>query len=183
MNRSAEKIVELDDGFEIVDGHPRLAEARQNRMLQQLVRKAAATTVEHGKASGHVTSFERPSGRRSFSAMVSPLLAAAPDMATDEARALLFISNSEGGGPGTLEVLEGLYQLTPAEAELVQLISSGRSLEEVAEVRGVTMNTVRSQLKQVFCKTDTNRQGELVHLVLSGVASLQKSADRDRSEA
>jgi hypothetical protein len=35
------------------------------------------------------------------------------------------------------------------------------------------MNTVRSQLKQVFCKTDTSRQGELVHLVLSGIAAIR----------
>jgi len=43
----------------------------------------------------------------------------------------------------------------------------------VAAERGVTMNTVRSQLKQVFSKTDTSRQGELVHLVLTGVASIR----------
>ena len=44
----------------------------------------------------------------------------------------------------------------------MRLIAEGNSLEEVAEQRGVTMNTVRSQLKQVFSKTDTSRQGELV---------------------
>ena len=32
-----------------------------------------------------------------------------------------------------------------------------------------------SQLKQVFSKTDTNRQGELVHLVLAGVARIRES--------
>ena len=70
-------------------------------------------------------------------------------------------------------MLETLYQLTHAEAELVRLIAEGNSLEEVAAQRGVTMNTVRSQLKQVFSKTDTSRQGELVHLVLTGIASIR----------
>ena len=55
---------------------------------------------------------------------------------------------------------------------LVRLIAAGQSLEQVAAIRGVTMNTVRSQLKQVFCKTDTSRQGELVHLVLTGIAAI-----------
>jgi len=177
MNRSAEAIVAANDGFRLENGHPCVANDRENRRLQHLLRQAAASTVEDGNTTGHVISFERRSGGRPYSAMVGPLLAAAPDMATDEARALLFISDPECGLTGTRDVLEGLYQLTRAEAELVQLISEGRSLEEVAEIRGVTMNTVRSQLKQVFSKTDTNRQGELVHLVLSGVASLLDAAD------
>ena len=71
------------------------------------------------------------------------------------------------------EVLQGLYSLTQAEAELVGLLAQGLSLEEAARQRSVTMNTVRSQLKQVFSKTDTKRQGQLVRLVLSGVAPIQ----------
>jgi len=76
------------------------------------------------------------------------------------------------------EILQGLYDLTPAEAEILRLLAEGRSLEEVAQQRGITMNTVRSQLKQVFAKTDTRRQGELVRLVLTGVASLGDEGGR-----
>jgi DNA-binding CsgD family transcriptional regulator len=178
MNRSAEKIIECDDGFRLKDGHPHLADPRQNRLLQELLRRAATSEAQHGNTTGQVISFERPSGKRPFSAMVGPLVAAAPDMATDEARALLFIADPDGGHTSTREVLEELYELTRAEADLVRLVSEGRSLEEVAQTRGVTINTVRSQLKQVFSKTDTSRQGELVHLVLSGVASLGDTPDK-----
>jgi DNA-binding CsgD family transcriptional regulator len=64
-----------------------------------------------------------------------------------------------------VELLRGLHGLTPAEAELVGQLARGRSLEEAARARGVSINTVRSQLKQVFSKTGTSRQGELVQLV------------------
>jgi DNA-binding CsgD family transcriptional regulator len=80
-------------------------------------------------------------------------------------------------------VLQHLYRLTRAEADLVRLISAGQSLEQVAEARGVTMNTVRSQLKQVFCKTDTSRQGELVHLVLTGIAAMRTDAGEQDAAA
>ena len=70
------------------------------------------------------------------------------------------------------EVLETIYSLTHSEAELVRLLSQGMSLEEAAEARGVSIHTARSHLKHVFAKTDTRRQGELVRLVLTGVASL-----------
>ena len=52
-------------------------------------------------------------------------------------------------------------------------IAQGRSLDEAAKDRGVTRNTARTQLKQVFAKTGTKRQGELVRLVLSGVAPIR----------
>ena len=55
---------------------------------------------------------------------------------------------------------------------LVGLLAAGNSLDQVATTRGITMNTARSQLKQVFAKTDTKRQGELVQLVLTGIATI-----------
>ena len=72
--------------------------------------------------------------------------------------------------PVALIVYAGI-RLTPVYLEYMKI---ARSLEQVAAKRGVTMNTVRSQLKQVFSKTDTNRQGELVHLVLAGIASIRE---------
>jgi DNA-binding CsgD family transcriptional regulator len=114
----------------------------------------------------------RESGLRPLPVMVGPLLVARPEHVTDEARAMLFIADTEVRQIVETDNLENLYGLTRAEADLVRLVSEGRSLEQVSEERGVTMNTVRSQLKQVFSKTDTSRQGELVHLVLSGIASL-----------
>jgi DNA-binding CsgD family transcriptional regulator len=35
------------------------------------------------------------------------------------------------------------------------------------------MNTARSQLKQIFAKTNTSRQSELVRLVLAGIAPIR----------
>ena len=36
------------------------------------------------------------------------------------------------------------------------------SLNEYADERGVSINTVKSQLRAVFAKTNTARQGELI---------------------
>ncbi len=42
---------------------------------------------------------------------------------------------------------------------------AGGRVEKVAEGRGMALSTVRTQLLQVFAKTGTSRQGELVGLV------------------
>ncbi len=65
-----------------------------------------------------------------------------------------------------------LYSLTGAEAELVKLLVEGASIRQAAERRGVATATARSQLKSVFSKTGTKRQGELVQLVLSGLMAI-----------
>jgi len=41
---------------------------------------------------------------------------------------------------------------------------------------GVSMNTVRTQLRSIFRKTDTSRQSELVHRRLTSPARFQRPA-------
>jgi DNA-binding CsgD family transcriptional regulator len=173
VNRSARRILDLHDGFTIERGRPRLADRREDGMLQGLLAKACEAALSGRRAVGDVMQVSRPSGRRAFALMVAPLLDAPPGSPAGEAVSVAFLADPETGHVSTTDVLEQLYALTPAEAELVQLLAQGRSLEQVATTRSVTMNTVRSQLKQVFTKTDTKRQGELVRLVLTGISSIQ----------
>lgn len=177
-NRSADQILALEDGIRIDRGRPRLDDAQQDRAFQRLVAEAVQTNAQRGRSYGKTYSVLRPSGRRSYATMVGPLLAPSSGANLGEAVAILFVADPEGSQISTAEVLEGLYDLTPAEAELLRLLAEGHSLEEVAGRRGVTINTARSQLKQVFAKTETRRQGELVRLVLTGVASLGDDGER-----
>ena len=64
-----------------------------------------------------------------------------------------------------------LQRVGPAalDSDDFDLLCQGLSLDEAAERRGMTINTARSQLKQLFVKTSTSRQSELVRLVLAGL--------------
>jgi DNA-binding CsgD family transcriptional regulator len=174
MNPSAQLILARGDGFRLERGRPRAVDERENRTLHQLVEAAVSPHPDRSSAAGQVMLVTRASGKRSFPVMVGPLLAAAPGQDTNAAVAVLFIGDPEGGQVDGSDVLGSLYQLTAAEADLLRRLAEGRTLEQVAEERGVTIHTVRSQLKQVFAKTDTNRQSELVHLVLTGVAAIRE---------
>ena len=172
-NRSAERLIELNDGFKVDERGPYAVDTRENATLQKLL--ADALECEPGqelRATGFMA-VSRPSANRSFPLMVTPLLAATPGSAAREAVVALFISNPEADQVSASESLETLYDLTTSEAELVRLLSEGHSLDEVAGLRGVSIHTARSHLKHVFTKTDTNRQGELVRLVLTGVSSIR----------
>ena len=57
--------------------------------------------------------------------------------------------------------------LTIGEKELLVLMSKGYSSNDIAELRGVKVETVRSTLKGVFKKTGCHSQNELLLLLQS----------------
>lgn len=62
-------------------------------------------------------------------------------------------------------LLAELFQFTPAENRLAELMVRGQSPEECARRLGVSINTVRSQLRALFAKTGTQKQAELVGML------------------
>jgi len=177
VNRYAEQIAERHDGFLLSDDGPRVADPRENRIFREQLGKAIVIGASSGRGPNHVMSVSRPSARRPYAMIVAPLLAPPANRTDRDAVASIFIGDPEAGQIAACDFLRTLYSLTQAEAELVALLARGRTLEEAAAERRVTLNTVRSQLKQVFAKTDTNRQGQLMRLVLTGVAGIQDEPD------
>lgn len=84
--------------------------------------------------------------------------------------ACIFIGDPSSSASDGLEgSLRQIFGLTPAEAELVSLLTQGRSLKEIAATRRSALSTVRTQIRSVFRKTGTSRQGDLVRLILTAV--------------
>jgi DNA-binding CsgD family transcriptional regulator len=64
-------------------------------------------------------------------------------------------------------VLSGLFDLTPAEAKLAASLASGQALKSAAEASEIKFSTARSYLEQIFRKTGTKQQSQLVALLKS----------------
>ena len=58
------------------------------------------------------------------------------------------------------------YGLTPAEARVASGLAAGATLKEIAGLQEMSYETVRLHLKRVFVKTGTNRQADLVQLLM-----------------
>jgi DNA-binding CsgD family transcriptional regulator len=67
------------------------------------------------------------------------------------------------------EVLQGLFDLTPAEARVARRIGQGMTVDQIAAALGLARETVRSRLKIVLAKTGMHRQAQLAGL-LSGAS-------------
>lgn len=66
-----------------------------------------------------------------------------------------------------LETLQELYGLTTAEARVLYHVVLGRSLIQTSQILELSEGTVRTHIKRIFSKTNTHRQNELLHLVLT----------------
>lgn len=69
-------------------------------------------------------------------------------------------------GTNDAEALRVRHRLTRSEWQLVTELCRGTDLRHAAEAARVTYQTARSTLKQVFAKTQTHRQAELVALLM-----------------
>lgn len=61
-------------------------------------------------------------------------------------------------------VMRDAFGLSESEADITGMLVEGRELRDIAEIRGRTLATVRTQLKSVLKKTHTHSQNELVRL-------------------
>ncbi|WP_439271787.1 response regulator [Pseudochrobactrum sp. HB0163] len=59
-----------------------------------------------------------------------------------------------------------VYGLTPAELRITQALAQGSKLTQIATDLGVSRSTVAFHMRNIFQKTETGRQTELVALVL-----------------
>jgi DNA-binding CsgD family transcriptional regulator len=63
-------------------------------------------------------------------------------------------------------LLFAVFGLTPAECRIATLLAEGLALKQIAQVQGTQHDTVRKQLRSIYQKTSTNRQPELIRLLL-----------------
>jgi len=68
-----------------------------------------------------------------------------------------------------VELVQSLFDLTPAEARVARGLAAGDTLDQIASIGSVSRNTVRTQVRGVLEKTGCRRQAEVVAL-LSGIA-------------
>lgn len=99
---------------------------------------------------------------------VVPVRRAAHDLFA-QATTLLVVTPVDRAAVPTAEVLQGLFDLTPAEARVARAIGQACSVDALALEQGVSRETVRSHVKAVLAKTGLSRQQELIAL-LAGAA-------------
>lgn len=83
------------------------------------------------------------------------------------AAAAVFIAPAASPPRLPIDALSILYDLTPAESRIFELICDGETQAEIAAKIGIASSTVKTHLLRVFEKTGCARQAELIKLAAS----------------
>ena len=141
------------------------AEKPQEAMLlERTILQSVSSQIAQGIPTSGSAMVSRRNGAP-FHVQISPLRSSVlgtPQSVT----AIAFIHDPAQKKCSPADTLKIVYGLTPAESRIADLISKGYAPREIANRLGVTFNTVRSQLKTVYAKTNVKRQSELVRLLL-----------------
>jgi DNA-binding CsgD family transcriptional regulator/PAS domain-containing protein len=176
INRAGEAIAAANDGLATRGGFLHAAGPDQNETLHRLIGEAALTGTANGLEPGGAVSLPRPSLHRSLAVLVAPFRVERSEyvMFSRRPAVVVLVSDPEAKPRTAPELLTQLYGLTAREADLATLLLEGLDLHDAAERLRLSMNTVRTHLREVFNKTGTRRQSELVGLLLRSVAMLQR---------
>ena len=152
-------ILSLDSG-----GVLRTRHLESKQTLAKLIEDAAHGREEAGEAGAAIT-LEADDGISRLQLHLSRFSDAERD---GDSTTLIFVNDPDDDPPLTTAQIAQLLGLTKTEAALVHSLTMGLSLEQAAEIQSVTVSSARTYLKRIYSKTGTNRQSDLIRLVLSG---------------
>jgi DNA-binding CsgD family transcriptional regulator len=165
MNRSARTLVTGRDGLLATSKGLRAEQQTESDLLTKMIRQAASTFKGQSISAGGILLISR-SARPALQLLVSPIRSAAVQLSQSIA-VVVFINDPLRSQRPPDVLLRALYGLTSAECRVALLLSDGHAPRRIADIVGVTENTVRSQIKSIYHKTGVKRQSELMRLLIA----------------
>lgn len=91
----------------------------------------------------------------------------------NEAKVMVTINAYQDEAKSVIGDFAKKYRLTPAETRVVSHLISGLSTLRMTSELCISMNTLRTQLKTIYSKTDSKNQRDLVRLFYQSTASVE----------
>lgn len=162
-SKSAETLLSNHNGLSMVQNHLVADLIPDNLRLQKAIQSATNQHYEQKYSVGlYIHRNQQP---KPYYLTVSQMQNHA-DERREGHHALILIKDLELNYERWTERLKTRFSLSPREVECVVLLTERRSVQEVAEVMGISTETVRQYLKSVFKKMDVGKLHELVSLAL-----------------
>jgi DNA-binding CsgD family transcriptional regulator len=165
-NEAAEALIARNDGLRRLGGMLAASHLSDTLSLQTSIQHVLASGTDESKANtapAPVVALRRSCGRPLMATIVPVRTVAQPAC---DAAAIVYVFDPGRTMGALLEPVCKFFGLSRVETQLACLIGDGMVLSDAAKAMRVRELTARSYLKQIFLKTGTKRQAELVGLLL-----------------
>jgi len=136
-----------------------LRDARANALLTRAVAELDANRLDNT----HSFPLRGADGFAALVAHVIPIRGDARDV-FGRAIGVLVLTPVAAPRAPTVDLVQSLFDMTPAEARVARSLATGATIEEIATGGSVSRNTVRTHVRGVLEKTGCRRQAEVVAL-------------------
>lgn len=162
LTPAAEQLVASDRGLQLRLGELHATHAADAKALKDAIDHAALARRAGGPPALQ-TVILRGDGLHEPSVVLDVITLPSREYELMFAPRVLIVARGERGADGRrTAILQTAFALTAAETDIALLLAKGRAPEVIAAIRGVSVATVRSQVKSIMAKVGVSRQVELV---------------------
>jgi DNA-binding CsgD family transcriptional regulator len=173
VNEIARRIAESRDGFEFADNRIRIHDTDARHRFQAMLDGDEALLPRS-------LNLDRAGGKHSLQLQLVNIAAPAQPPRERAMRAV-FITDPDSVDHLQVGALRAIFGFTDSEAQVAEALVHGSSVTEIARQRRVSADAVRFHLKNMYQKTGTHRQAELVQLILKNPFGRHSNAYAARS--
>lgn len=167
-NRTAQAMLDSGEGLAVSKrGEIVAQDVEAQSRLQVAIRDASSVSAALGVGGSSRVMIRKRSGREPYLVDVSPIRDTAYEIDRDFQGAFLTVIDPDQRLTLSLEGLKQLYQLTAAETAVAELLFRGHTNEELSDLRGVSIETIKAQVRALLAKTASRNRTELVSRLLS----------------
>ena len=178
LNQAAERIVRAGDILTVRD--QRLVAV--DKQSQTELARGLSEHTDIRRAEPSVALQSTRNGHLGMIATLLPLNPTSSSLAPTRmpARWAVFVQDPSVATPLPGEAFARLHGLTPAEMRVALALAPGHSPVEAAGELGLAMPTIRTHMQRIFAKTGTNRQTDLLRLLLNTMPPVMPSTTPDQ---
>ncbi len=141
--------------------------------LRAAIAKAAGSEAAIG-AAGIGIPAPQTSGDPAFIHVLPLMTGDVRSRIAPRASAALFITAGGSCQAPPAEAMAAVYDLSPAEIRVLERLIAGRTPAEIADDLGSALPTVRTHLSNIFAKTGTTGQADLIRLAAALAAPIRR---------
>jgi DNA-binding CsgD family transcriptional regulator len=179
-NTRAITAMTMRDGLWLNNSLIAATDLQANVRLQAAIQHALhlnelATPEDLSRQRSPVLTLQRSSKKRALVATV--MHAGQPAIDLRDPAVILYIVDPEQSVEHLLAPVCGMYKLTAVESRLVHQLVRGLTINEAAKQMKIQNDTARTYLRQIFKKTSTHRQAELMRVMLTSMTRTNSRLD------